>query len=208
MFTIIVNRPDTKNKVDELTILFKNAAKKGYVNYEIIDSAISIGDKLFYIEGLGKAYQRKGLTARYNYDYYTAIENHKRALTYLEQTIDTIETIKCLNNIGVAYRRVNIEDKSFDYYFKAYKLSEKINLTSSQAIALNGIGNIFIDIKKYKTALYYFKKALQLEVSNNNKQGIEYDLANIGETNIYMGNYDSAKVYLERALQYAKQRKK
>jgi ATP/maltotriose-dependent transcriptional regulator MalT len=72
------------------------------------------------------------------------------------------------------------------------------------AIALNGIGNVFVNIKDYEKALYYFRKALKIEEDNNNKRGIEYDSANIGEVYIQNQQYDSAQVYLDRALKLSK----
>ncbi|PVX52513.1 tetratricopeptide repeat protein [Balneicella halophila] len=202
-FTALINSPNTKLKVDNLINLFKNASRNKYVDYNIIDSAINIGTSLAYTEGVGRAYQQKGLIARYNYDYYTAIQNHKLALNYLLKTADTLETIKCLNSLGIAYRKVNITDKSFDYYFKAHTLAEKFSIPS-QAIALNGIGNLFTDAKKYNIALYFFKKALNLEIASNNKRGMEYDYANIGEAFLFLNKYDSAHYYTDKALELSK----
>ncbi len=204
MYSELVNTPNSEKKVDNLIKLFKDGGKRKYVNYAIIDNAIRIGQELEYIEGLGKAYYYKGLRYRYDYDYYKAIKNQTIAYTYLQKTTDTLITIKCLNSLGIGYRKVNIVNKSFDYYFEAYLLAEKFKYTSSMAVALNGIGNLFIDTKKYNEALYYFRKALDLELANDNKTGIEYDYANIGEVYMFLGNYDSAHYYTQKALELSK----
>ena len=193
-------KPDSEQKVDSLIQLFKFGLRKKYTNTNILDEAIKSGENIYYINGIARAYSRKGLTARYQNNYSKSIEYHKRALNYFEKSTDTLAKIKCLNSIGVTYRKLNLEKQAFKYYFQAYDLSKKINHKRSEAIALNGIGNVFVNTKDYTKALYYFKKALQLELNNNNERGQEYDLANIGEVYIQTKQYDSAYIYLDKAL--------
>ncbi len=198
-FLLLKTTPNTEKKVNDLIQLFKKKAKKREVNYAIIDSAINIAKRINYTQGTGYAYFSKGLVARRNYSYYKAIKNQKIALPYLERAKDTVSIIKCLNSIGIAYRKANVVEKSFNHYFKAYKLAKIIGKKRSMAIALNGIGNLFTDIKKYDNALYYFRQALDLELSVNNALGIEYDYTNIGEAHLFLGNYDSAHFYIQKA---------
>ncbi len=198
-FYELINTPNDTLKVNKLITLFKKSAKARQENYEIIDSAINVAKKLLYIKGIGMGYYQKGLTERRTFNYYKGIRNQTKALTFLQQTTDTLTTIKCLNSIGIGYRKLNIVDKSFKYYFNAYKLAQEHKYTPNMAVALNGIGNLFIDTKKYKMALYYFKKALSLELEMNNERGIEYDYTNIGEAYMFLGNFDSAHYYAQEA---------
>ncbi len=200
-FHELVNTPNDTLKVKKLIALFKKSSRERQENYEIIDSAISVAKNLLYIRGIGKSYYEKGLTERRTFNYYKGIRNQTKALTFLQQTTDTLTTIKCLNSIGVGYRKLNIVEKSFKYYFNAYKLAQEYEYASSMAVALNGIGNLFIDTKKYKMALYYFKKALSLELGMNNERGIEYDYTNIGEAYMCLGNFDSAHYYTQKAYE-------
>jgi tetratricopeptide (TPR) repeat protein len=193
--------PDSPKKVDQLISLYKKVSKKEKNVEFIIDKAISIAEKNNYTNKIAKAYSRKGINARYKFNYGKSVEYHKIALNYLENSKDTLLKIKCLNSIGVTCRKLNLEKQAFNYYFKALQLSEKFKSDKSIAIALNGIGNVFIDIEDYDKALYYFKKALLFEIKTNNVKGQEYDLANIGETYIKSGIYDSAKVYLKKSLE-------
>lgn len=200
-------KPNTISKVDDLISLYKNATKAKISNEAIIDDAISTSEKIFYIKGLGESYNRKGLAARYNYDYESSVTNHKRALGYLTKSVDTLLTIKCLNNLGVSYRKLNLEKEAFDYYFQALDLSEKINHVKSITIALNGIGNVFIDTKEYDKALHYFKRVYAFDLENNNIKGQEYSLSNIGEVYLYKKSYDSAYYYINKALALTKEYK-
>ena len=201
-------KPNSTQKVDDLISLYKKSSRSKIPNEIIIDEAIDVSEKIFYIEGLAKSYDRKGLNARYNFDYGNSITYHKRALNLLNKTTDTFSKVKCLNNLGVTYRKLNLEKEAFNVYFEALDLSEKLKNKRSVAIALHGIGNVFIDIKDYTKALHYFKKGYQLELERGNEKGQEYSLSNIGEVFLYKSEYDSAFVNLNKALHLTKKYKR
>ncbi|MGJ8745614.1 LuxR C-terminal-related transcriptional regulator [Polaribacter sp.] len=202
-FQVLKNTPNSQKKVDDLIILYKQSIRQREINTDLVEEALKISESLFYIKGIGICYDRKGLTARYDQDYSSSITNHKRALSYLNQTTDTLLIIKCLNNLGVTYRKVNLEKEAFNHYFKALKLSEKTKNTRSQSIALNGIGNVFIDTEQYNKALYYLRKAILLEKELKNNKGQEYGYANLGEIFIEKQAYDSAYFYINKSLDIA-----
>ena len=196
--------PNSTKKVDNLISLYKQSIKQRAIKKEILDEALAISEKIYYIDGLAKCYNRKGITARYESNYGASVMYHKRALTYFNQTTDTLSKIKCLNSLGVTYRKLNLEKEAFDYYFQALKLSEIIKNDRSIAIALNGIGNVFINTEEYDKALFYFRKALAIELKNENPKGQEYGFANIGEVYLNKKVYDSAYYYFNKALALAK----
>jgi len=207
VFTVLKVKPNTVSKVDDLISLYKKAVRAKISSETIIDEAISISEKIFYIKGLGVSYDRKGLAARYNYNYESSVTHHKRALNHLTKTTDTVLVIKCLNNLGVSYRKLNLEKEAFDFYFQALDLSEKIKHTKSIIIALNGIGNVFIDTKEYDKALHYFKRVYTLDLASENIRGQEYSLSNIGEAYLHQKLYDSAYFYINKALELTKEHK-
>ena len=196
--------PNSKKKVDKLVSLYKKSIKQRKIRKDILDEALTISEKIYYINGIAICYNRKGISARYNNDYGASVMYHKRALNYFNQTTDTLSKIKCLNSLGVTYRKLNLEKEAFTYYFQSLKLSEIVNDKRSIAIALNGIGNVFINTEEYDKALFYFKKALVIETKNKNPKGQEYGLANIGEVYLNKKVYDSAYYYFNKALVLAK----
>ncbi|REE83735.1 tetratricopeptide repeat protein [Lutibacter oceani] len=207
LFLELKVKPNTISKVESLITLYKLAIKNNQANEAIIDEAIIVSEKIFYLKGLGESYDRKGLNARKNNDFNNAISYHKRALNYLNKTSDTLLIIKCLNNLGVTYRKVNLEKEAFQYYFQALDFSEKFKHERSITIALNGIGNVFIDIEEYDKALHYFKRVYALDLKNNSIKGQEYSLSNIGECFLYKKSYDSAYYYINNALDLTKKYK-
>ena len=109
-------KPNTISKVDDLIDLYKKAYKNKLTNEAILDEAIIVSEKLLYLKGLGESYDRRGLVARYSNDFSKSVTYHKRALNYLTKATDTLLIIKCLNNLGVSYRKLNLEKEAFQYY--------------------------------------------------------------------------------------------
>jgi len=200
LFFALKVKPNTIDKVDNLYNLYKTSDRNKVLDEDIIDEAISVAQKILYIKGLGKCYDRKGYVSRKKHDFSNSLVYHKRALNYLNKTEDTLAVIKCLNNLGVTYRKLNLEKEAFDFYFQALDVSEKIKHSRSIAIALNGIGNVFIDTGEYEKALHYFKRVYSFDFSSKNIKGQEYSLSNIGESYLYQKEYDSAFNYLNKAL--------
>lgn len=207
-FLTLKKQPNTPKKAKELITLFKYASKKRYYNYQIIDEAIEVSKKIYYTNGIARAYNRKGVSKRHQQSYYESIENHKKALLYLNKSTDTMSRIKCLNSLGSTYRKINLEKQSFKYYFEAYGLAEKINNKKSIAIALNGIGDIFVNIHEPLKSIHYFKRSLKIAKESNDKKGVEYGHANIGKSFIYLKEYDSAYFYINKAIELSANNKR
>lgn len=206
-FSVLKFLPNDTEKVDQLIQLYKNSSRNRLANELYIEEAIKVSEEIFYMKGLGESYDRKGYVARKNSDFTNSIAFHKRALNYLNKTSDTLLIIKCLNNLGVTYRKLNLEKEAFDFYFQALDLSEIITHEKSIAIALNGIGNVFIDTEEYDKALHYFKRVYKLDLKKENIKGQEYTLSNIGECYLYKKEYDSAFYYINTALDLTKEYK-
>jgi len=204
LYAVLKATPNSIEKVDNLISLYKRSIKQKDIRKGVLDEALAISEKIYYINGIAKCYNSKGVNSRYENEYGKSVMYHKRSLNYFNQTTDTLSKIKCLNSLGVTYRKLNLEKEAFDYYFQALKLSEIIKNVRSIAIALNGIGNVFINTEEYNKALYYFKKALAIEVKNKNNKGQEYGQANIGEVFLNKKQYDSAYYYFDKSLKLAK----
>ena len=201
LYQIEMLKPNSKAKVDQLIKLYKKSIKQHNIRKDIVDEALQIAEKIFYIEGIGICYSRKGITARYEQNYSQSIIFHKRALAYLEKATDSFQLSKCYNSLGVTYRKLNLEKEAFKNYLKALKLAELRKDFKGQSIALNGIGNVFLNVEQYEEALHYFKKELKIEIAQNNIRGQEYSLGNIGEIFIEKKQYDSAYYYINKSYQ-------
>lgn len=213
-FLVLKKTPSSIEKVNELIRLYRSSARQREINETIIDEALLISEDIFYINGIAKCYDRKGLTARYENELNTAVRLHKRALNYYKNSTDSLSKLKCLNNLGVAYRKLNHVNDAFNYYFQTIKFAEKIKnkkhqkaIDKSIAIANNGIGNIFVDTREYEKALEYLKKGVRYHISHNNSRNQEIGLSNIGEVYILKKQYDSAFYYIDKAMKISVQTK-
>ncbi len=201
IYGIIKKKPDTPQKVNELLRL---NVKSGYTRPDLVEEALDIASKIYYIDGIAQVYDTKGYMERRHNNFLKSVEYHKRALGFLEKTHDTILKLKCLNNLGVSLRKLNDEKEAYKYYMIALSLAKKSKNNKQIARILNGIGNVFVNTEEYDKALYYFKQSLAYELKSKNLKGQEYNYANIGEVFIYKKQFDSAEYYLKKAIDLAK----
>jgi len=197
----IQSMPDTPEKVNRLLRLNRQSH---YNRPDFVEKALNIAKDIYYIDGIGKAYDMKGYMSRKKNNFVKSVEYHKRALGFLEKSKDSLSKIICLNNLGVSLRKLNDEQEAYKYYLKALELAKASKNNKQIARVLNGIGNVFINTEEYDKALFYFKKSLKYEFQNKNPRGQEYNFANIGEVYIYKKQYDSAETYLHKSLDLAK----
>jgi len=153
---------------------------------------------------IGRVYNYFGVAARKTNRFAKAMQYHKHALLYLEYTTDTLERINALNNLAIALRKLNLENEAFHYYIKAKTLADKIGHKRSQAIALHGIANVFIDLGDYERAIRYLYQSFAIEKSLNNLIGIEYNYSNLAEAYTMLHQFDSAHYYLTKSVELAK----
>jgi len=153
---------------------------------------------------IGKVYNYYGVAARKANRFAKAMQYHKHALLYLEYTSDTLERISALNNLAIALRKLNLENEAFHYYIKAKNLADKIGHKRSQAIALHGIANVFIDLGDYKRAIEYLHQSYAIEKQLHNLIGMEYNYSNFAEAFTMLHQFDSAHYYLVKAIDLAR----
>jgi len=194
---------DDTIKVNQLLTIYKLSIRHRPIRIDILNKAFTLSKELEYNTGIAKCLMNKGLDYRYKHQYIKSIIHHKQALEYFEKSWDVKSRIKNLNSLGVAYRRINVEDEAIKYYFEALKLSEKEEHTKSIAIAMNGIGNAYIILKNYDYAIKYFKLSLSLEERAKSIRGTGYDYSNLGEAYMYKEQYDSSFFYHNKALEVA-----
>ncbi len=156
------------------------------------------------VDVIGRLYDLKGLFARKQNLFSRAVENHRKALYYLKFTADTLARIKANNNLGVALHKLNMENLAFKYFMRAKSLADAIGHKKSQAIAIHGIANVFIDLGDYRRALQYLRRSLAIESKSGNLMGMEYNYSNFAEAYTYLKQFDSAKYYLDKSIALAR----
>ncbi len=202
LYKQIHKQQNTPVKVDALLDLSKN--DENNLRPDILEEALDIAGQIFYIDGIAKAYDLKGLKERKKNNFTKAVEYHKRALSFFEKSNDTLAKINCIHNLSVALRKLNFDKEAYKHYIMALDLAKKTKDSAQIAMIYNGIGNVYVNTEEYEKALYYFKKSYEIELKKKNLIGQDYNLANIGEVFMLKNQMDSARYYLNKTLELEK----
>lgn len=152
-----------------------------------------------------KDLNNQGTDARNISDYKEALNLHFRALTLAETAKDTLGQIYALNNIGTDLRRTYSNIEASTYHYLALELSgNNSKYLRMRAMAMNGLGNIFLALNKSSQAERYFKQALSIEQKLNNTLGQAINYANLAEAYYMSNDLDSALYFYEESLKQNK----
>ena len=152
-----------------------------------------------------KEFNNLGTDARNIADYKEALNLHFRALTLAETVNDTLGQIYALNNIGTDLRRTYSNIEASTYHYLALGLSARSSKYSkNRAMAMNGLGNIFLALNKTEQAKSYFVKALTIEQELNNNLGQAINYANLAEAYKESNKPDSALLFYQESLKQNK----
>ncbi len=198
LYQIVHKQENTPQKVDALLEL--SAEDNKNLRPDILEEALEIAGKIYYIDGIAKAYDLKGLKERRKNNFLKSVEYHKRALSFFEKSTDTAAKINCIHNLSVSLRKLNFDKEAYKHYIQALDLAKKIHDSAQIAMIYNGIGNVYVNTEEYDKALYYFRKSYEIEQKRKNLKGQDYNLANIGEVYMLKNQMDSAHYYLDKTL--------
>lgn len=86
-------------------------------------------------------------------------------------------------NFGAYYRGLNILDKAFHYYNKAYKTGD---IYSKRGYFYRELGGILFELEFFRLSANFYEKAKSLEPENI------YLIATLGDAEFYSGNFEKA----------------
>ncbi len=104
---------------------------------------------------------------------------------------------KIVSNLAVSYHDLNLLDSAEKYYFKSLQLNYKNQNNESAVLDLANIGDLFLQLKRYKESEQYLLKAYRISDSLNLIQYLETITFNIHQL------YETTNRYVE-ALKYYK----
>ncbi len=140
---------------------------------------------------------------------YRRIGNYTRAIqsllkaksTLQEEAIPADLKIEVLNNLGVAFRRIDKHEDALKNHIEALQLAKEHGNEKGEQIAMNGIGNIHFFLEDYETSLRYFREGLKREQQIDNKRGVAINMNNIGGVYLALDQLDSALHYNRASLE-------
>lgn len=157
-------------------------------------------------EMIALRYQGRALRHQSRFD--EAIAAHSRGLNIAMSVCDTLEIISALNNIGTDYRREGDLSKANGFHYKALSYSNAYSdhispeAVKAWVMALNGIGNIEIELRHYASADSVLRLALQGERSLGSDLGMAINYSNLGAIKRALGEPDSAWAYYGESLKH------
>lgn len=141
--------------------------------------------------------------------YRHAMRAHQQQLAIARKLSDTLMIASALNDLGVNSRRMGLYYEGMLYHSQAAEASagthssKRRKLMKCEAIAYNGLGNVYISTGNYKKADDMLRRALMIERKLGSHLGMDIGNANIGEVFEKRGMFDSALVYYDRAYQHS-----
>lgn len=174
---------------------------------EALELAVSIGDKRGEIFArLNLAWSRFFLSdyrrAQEDLDLALAdIENDRR----LERTAPEL-ACKVLNASGVVLHRLSDFPGAIERYQESISLAERYGLTERTIAALNNIGEVELDLRRYAVAKEFFLRAQDL-INSSDSSDTELDVQrNLGEIAFHAGDIQTAERHYNRALELTAER--
>jgi CHAT domain-containing protein len=192
----------------------------GYYHDEMADYSQALRDytEALRISKLEEDYNFESMCLT-NISYiYTELGNYDKALEYLKEVLKSDRELrgedafvaKDLNSIGVTFQKRalqsgNTEDllDALANYEESLKIARSIKNTEIEIEALNNLGFVSIDLKRFSEALKYFQQALEKAEQTQHLEETANILINIGIVYFRQENYDPSMEYFKRALDAA-----
>ncbi len=120
------------------------------------------------------------------------------------QLNDPINSIECLNALGILYEMQRQYEKSLQLYFDALRIAEASNNEHYEAIILNNLGLLCVESGDIDEAVKDFARALPLAEKTSNPRLASNIYNNLGTVYLSQGNFEEAVAHFTRNLDYAK----
>ena len=154
------------------------------------------------------ALKHQGNKLRESGRFVEAINVHERSLSVADKCRDTVEMATAFYNLGEDYRRLGDLSLANGSYFKVLKLCDgysdknSVEMQTAVARALNGIGNIELELNNYTLADSMFRDALHHDLMMGRNQGIAANYGALGRVKRELGDLDSSWYYQRKALEF------
>ncbi len=106
----------------------------------------------------------------------------------------------CYSYFGIINSDKGRYESALEYYFKSFKIFEKLDDKKKMASCYGNIGNIYRVTSQYDKAIEYFIKTLKIYEAADYKNGISGCYNNIGIIQEELNNFDKAIDYYLKAL--------
>lgn len=163
-----------------------NLLTRKKANYHRADSILhraeTIAQRLHFGRGLYRANTNMGSNFFLWNKPQQTLESLQKAFSIAETyTLGTPTLARALTNLGTAYRKANLYEKSIEAYLRSLRMQEQYNLHPRNEDTYNGIGLALKDMHRPHEAIGYLQEALVLNQTLKNAYGMAICEQNIGK---------------------------
>ncbi|MFW6196708.1 MAG: tetratricopeptide repeat protein [Thermoplasmatota archaeon] len=109
---------------------------------------------------------------------------------------------KTLNNLGVIYENVDI-DETLRYYQESLKINDKVGNIAMKDGLLNNIGRVYYHKAEFDKGIKKLKDSLDIRERIGDRYGISLSYVNLGLIYTYKGDFEKAIDYHQKSLEIA-----
>ena len=137
-----------------------------------------------------------------------ALASHQRGLELATEVNDTVEMAQALSCMGDVARRTGELSRANGCYYKALHLCEgysdhsNVFVMKAEAVVLNAIANIEIDLFNFSAADSVLRQSLKMEEALGRKLGIAVNYVDLGQVKLAQGDLDSAWFYYRKSMEF------
>ncbi|CAM1350320.1 tetratricopeptide repeat protein [Tenacibaculum insulae] len=198
---------DALNKKETNYFKLKKHFKKVRFTANQINSLLEKSKEGNYVLGEIYAKNSQGLLYRDLKEYDKAIEVYSKSLVKAKDISNIDAEIVTLNQIGVIYKREDKVRQALNYFQESLELISKINaptnnIKTSKSIAVNCIGDIYLELKQYERALDKFNESIAIDKEIDDKVGLAISYQNIGYAYESLNKLDLALDNYQKSLRY------
>ncbi len=136
-----------------------------------------------------------------------ALEIYQEAIrkTGNQSNTDILSVLAIIyGNIGIAYGKINQNEKEINAFLKQAELSEKAGNYNEKSKAFYNIGYLYMEMEQYPIAEKYFFKAMSDSLKISNKDYVKINYHSLGILYSRWKKFDQALHYDSLALDYFK----
>ncbi len=147
-------------------------------------------------------------------EYEKAIEYGEKGLLVAEELNELSNMVVICSQLGTIYSIIHIENKAFEYYFKALNIAKKNNIKKRFLLCYDNLGKAYLGFKQLHLSRNYLKAVIYLFEEDSFKQndknymaGLSVTKGTLGEVCVRLGKYTEAQICLEDAIAYRRHNK-
>ena len=157
--------------------------------------AMDLAEKVHYDLGVSRSHLIMCAALTTIGNYYRALDNGFKALTFLEKTTDKINTAFANQLIAGCYRDMGDYSNSLRYYYRALKVAENNPVGTAMVSGL--IGAVYQRNDQPDSAIFFLSKGYKILDAQT------FINVELGNTYSKAGNYDSAMYFFRKAIPLA-----